>query len=286
MNLLKLGVLLSLCCVCSCQQKDPVHKPPADPKKAAPQEPDAKQLLAEMMAKFKEEKIEVDLAAKTVTIPVVVNYPQDPFEYLLIHKRGKRHEAVFYTETQPSVLNGALLLLGLERGKNASVRPVEPMPTMEEVENGAETVIITEPEGKPFWMTVHWTTPEGKKREYCVEDLLLDLTTQEPIGECKWVYLGGRMARIYKNDPEVYVADYEGNLISICYLMPDNHLATMVHERARDDQNWWTTNKVPEPETKVQFVFHSKRTKLHEARSKRLEKERKAKSETEETKKD
>lgn len=276
MNLLKPIVLLSLCCVCVCQEQKPAPK--ADPApKAETQEPDAKVLLAEMMAKFKEQHIDVDLKAKTVTIPVVVNYPQDPFEYLLIHKRGKRHEAVFYTEVQPSVLNGALLLLGLEKGKNATVEPIEPMPSQEEVMNGAETTVIKPAEGEPFWMTVKWTTPEGKAVEYCVEDLLLDLTTQEPVGECKWVYLGGRMARIYKNDPEVYVADYEGNLISICYLMPDNHLATMVHERAPDDQNWWTTNLVPEPETKLSFVFHKQRTKLHEARAKRLEAARKAK---------
>ncbi len=36
------------------------------------------------------------------------------------------------------------------------------------------------------------------------------------------------MAKLYKNEPEVFVADFEGNLVSVCYLTPDNHLGTMV----------------------------------------------------------
>jgi len=257
-----LAVML-LSCLAVAQQGE------AEPgKKPAAQTPE--QLLAEMMKSFADEKIVFDRKAHTVSIPVVTNEPQDPIEYLLIHRKGKRHEAIFFTLCKPSVLNGALLLLGLSRGKNATVTEKDPLPTIEEIEAGAETVIVTAPEGKPFWMTVKWKTPQGEEVEHCVEDLLLDLTTQEPVGECRWVYLGGRMARIYKNDPEVYVADYEGNLVSICYLMPDNHLATMVHDRARDDQNWWLTNKMPEPGTEAQLVFHRDAPKLHKEREQRL----------------
>ena len=255
MKLLTLSAVLFATCFACCQEPKPQ---------------DPKALLEEAMKAFAEEKIIFDSKAKTVTIPVVVNEPQDPIEYLLIHRKGKRHEAMFFTMSKPSVLNGALLMLGLQLGRNARVTEKDPLPTIEEIEAGAETVIVTPPSGKGFWMTVKWKTPEGKAVEYCIEDLLLDLTTQEPIGDCQWVYLGGRMARIYKNDPEVYVADYEGNLISICYLIPDNHLGTMVHERARDDQNWWLTNKVPEPGTEAEFVFHRDKSQLHIARDKRL----------------
>ncbi|MCK5944125.1 MAG: hypothetical protein KAI24_19220 [Planctomycetes bacterium] len=237
----------------------------------AEQDPD--KLLKEMLASFKEQKVQVDAKQGTVTIPVVVNPPQDPIEYLLIHRRGKKHEAVFWTETKPSVLNAALLMIGLERGKNATYEEKDPAPTLEEIQNGADPLIVTPPKGKPFWMTVRWTGDDDKPVEHCVEDLLLDLTTRKPMGACRWVYLGGRMAQLYKGDPEVYIADFEGNLISVCYLTPDNHLATMVHERARDDQNWWTTDLVPEPGTKVEFVFHSKKSKLHEAREQRLKAE-------------
>jgi hypothetical protein len=52
--------------------------------------------------------------------------------------------------------------------------------------------------------------------------------------------------------------------------MPDNHLATMVHERARDDQNWWLTKLVPEPGTEVEFVFHKIEPPICVERTKRV----------------
>ena len=234
------------------------------------EEQDPQKLLRELLASFAKEKIVVDAKRATVAVPAVVNPPQDPIEYLLIHRRGKKHEAVFWTNSLPSVLNAALLTIGLKQGKNATYKEKVPAPTLEEVQNGADPLVVTPPQGQPFWMTVRWTDEEGDAQERCVEDMVLDLTTREPMGTCKWVYLGGRMAQLYKDEPEVFIADFEGNLVSVCYLTPDNHLGTMVHERARDDQNWWTTKALPEPGTELDYVFHSKKPKLHEAREKRL----------------
>lgn len=252
--------------------------------KPAPQQQDPKQqdpqdVLKQVLASFKKEGIKLDAKKRTVTIPAVVNTPQDPVEYLLIHRKGKKHEAVFLTETKPSILNAALLMIGFEKGKNATFVEKKPAPTLEEVQNGADPLIVTPPKGKKFYMTARWTTPDKKVVEHCVEDLLFELSTQEPMGHCEWIYLGGRMAQIYKNDPEVYVADLEGNLISVCYLSPDNHLGTMSHERARDDQNWWTTTTTPEPGTPVEFIFHAIEPPLHVERVKRLKAEAKKRKE-------
>jgi hypothetical protein len=241
---------------------------------------DPQAMLKEVMESFKKQGIKLDPKARTVTIPAVVNTPQDPIEYLLIHRRGKKHESVFITESKPSILNAALLMIGLEQGQNATFVEKKPAPTLEEVQNGADPLVVTPPKGKRYFMTVRWTTPEKQVVEYCVEDLMLELSTQEPLGRCEWIYLGGRMAQLYKDDPEVYIADLEGNLISVCYLSPDNHLGTMSHERARDDQNWWTTTKVPEPGTAVEFIFHAVEPAIHVKREKRLlAAEKKAKAE-------
>lgn len=256
--------MVSFACLCAQDPQKPV---------APPAPPDPQKVLAEVLQQFQKEGIVLDSKAQTVSVPAMVNHPQDPIEYLLIHKKGKRHEAVFVTKSKPSVLNAALLMLGMQPGKNASYVEKDPAPTLEEVQKGADPIIVTPPQGMPFWMTVRWKTPEGKQEEYCVEDMVLDLGKQKPLANCAWVYLGGRMAKIYKDDPEVYIADFEGNLISICYLSPDNHLATMVHDNARDDQNWWTTTLLPPPETEVQFVFHRLMPPLHVEREKRLQKE-------------
>ncbi len=238
-----------------------------------PKPVDEKQVLDEVLLQFKKEGIELDSKAQTCTVTAVVNEPQDPIEYLLIHKRGKRHEALFVTPSKPSVLNAALLMLGLQPGQNAEAVEKKPPPTLEEIEKGADPLVIVPPKGMPFWMTVRWKNPEGKQEEFCIEDLVMDLSTQAPVADCAWVYLGGRLAQLYKNEPEVYVADFEGNLISVCYMSPDNHLATMVHKEARDQQNWWFTNKMPAGGTEVRFVFHRTEPTLHVEREKRLKKE-------------
>lgn len=263
-------VLLSVLVLAAClAAQDPA--PPKTDQKA--QQPDA--VLEEVQKQFAKERIELDAKAQTVAVPAVVNDPQDPIEYLLIHKRGKRHEAMFVTPTKPSVLNAALLMLGMVPGQNATYTEKNPPPSLEEIEKGADPLIVTPPKGTTFWMTARWKDDAGKDVEHCVEDLLLDLGTQKPVADCSWVYLGGRMARIYKDEPEVYVADFEGNLVSVCYLSPDNHLGTMVHTNARDDQNWWTTTALPKPGTEVQVVFHRQQSALHKARDERLAREAK-----------
>ena len=264
-----LGAMAFLTGVTCCQQ--PAPRPQAPPQQAPA--PDPQKVLEEVKQQFAAEGVVLDAKQRTVTIPAVVNEPQDPIEYLLIHKKGKRHEAVFWTRSKPSVINAALLMLGLEPGQNASYVEKEPAPTLEEIEAGADPIVVTPPQGTPLWLTVKWQDADGKPVEHCVADLLLDLSTQEAMSGATWVFLGGRMAQIYRNEPEVYVADMEGNLISTCYFQPANHLATIVHERARDDQNWWLTDLVPPPGTEVSFVFHRDEPVLHQERQRRLRRE-------------
>ena len=252
----------------ACQQQ------PQTPKEAPQAEQKQGQEMAkELLAQFAAEKIDIDLAKGTVTVAAFMNEPPDPIEYLLIHRHGKRHEAMFVTKSKPSILNAALLLLGLQPGKNATYKDREPAPTPEEMEKGVDPLIVTPPEGTQLWMTVRWTEESGVEREYCVEDLLADLSAGEAVRDASFIYLGGRMASIYKNEPEVFVADMEGNLVSVCYLTPDNHLATMRHARARDDQNWWLTDKVPKPGTEVKFTFHRQEPPMHKEREARLREE-------------
>ena len=272
MNALPALALFSLAAF-GCAQQQPGESAAQQP---GAQQPDPAKVLQEVLQQFEKEGIVFDGKTQTVTIKAKVNQPQDPIEYLLIYRRGKRHEAMFITQSKPSVLNAALLMLGLEPGSNAAYVEKKPRPTLEEIERGVDPLIVTPPKGTPLWFTVKWKTPEGKPVEYCVEDLLLELRTQRPVRGCSWVYLGGRMARLYKNEPEVYVADYEGNLFSTCYLVPDNHLVTMVHEFARDDQNWWMTSKMPEPDTDVEIVIHKNEPQLHKDREVRVAKEAKA----------
>lgn len=265
-NLIPAAFLVAFACT-----QEPRPTKPTAPQQVSEQ--DTKKLAEAMQQQFAAEKIVVDAKAQTVTIPAVMNQPPDPIEYLLIHKKGKRHEAMFVTGCKPSVLNAALLMLGLPPGKNASSKEKSPPPSLEEIEKGVDPVIVTPPEGTEFFVTVRWKDADGKPVERCIEDLVVDLQGQQLLQGGAWIFLGGRMAQLYKNEPEVFVADVEGNLISVCYLSPDNHLATLRHERARDDQNWWISKYCPEPGTEVEFVFWKQRPKLLDERQARLKEE-------------
>lgn len=225
----------------------------------------------ELVEHLATEGVVVDLEQATITIDALVNVPMDPLEYLLIHPRGKNHEALFISEVKPSLLNTAFLLLGFEPGENASYEPIEPPPTQEEVAAGADWVKIFPPVGMPVWITVSWAVgEEGEKKAVAVDDLILDMTTGKAVEDHEWIFLGGRMAPLYRGEPPVFVADFEGNVMSLCYLTPQNHLVTMKHERARDDQIWWRTELCPDPETRVELRFHKTKPALVVEREKRL----------------
>lgn len=236
--------------------------------------PEVVQAQEGVLAQLAEAGIEVDLDAGTVSIPAEVNVVMDPLEYVLIYRRGKKHEALFITDVKPSLLNTAFLLLGFEAGTNATYEPIEPAPTPEEVAAGADWVKVFPPEGMPLWMTAAWKQAseggEQTEHEAAVADLVLDLVTEQPLQDHEWIYLGGRMAPLYRSEPPVFVADFEGNLMSLCYLEPPNHLVTMKHERARDDQVWWRTELSPEPGTPVVLTFHKDKPELVTEREQRL----------------
>ncbi|MBK8978502.1 MAG: hypothetical protein IPM29_21600 [Planctomycetes bacterium] len=277
-NLRSLTTALALAVVSApaCDAQDDARRP-ADPtvQPAAPQDP-----VAAMMAAFRDAGIALDLAQGTISIDAVVGRPNQALEYLLIDRRGKSHEAMFVCHAKASILNAAFIALGYAPGKNARVVERDPLPPPEDVAKGVPWFDVFPPEGQPVWITVKWKRVDENgdevEVEVPVEDLLLDTTTDRPIEGAEWLYLGGQMAPIYRNEPPVFVGDYEGNLISNVYMPQPNHLVTVKHERADDDQIWWITSLLPEPDTSVTFVIHKTETPLHVARRERLAKEQAA----------
>lgn len=263
-------VIASLLATCLAQEPS-ATKPTLDPEKLA-------QARKQLLGSLAEQGITLDFEKETVAIPAWVNDPPppDPIEYVLVHRRGKKHEAVLVTDVKASLLNGALMLLGFREGKNATYKERDPAPTREEVEKGAPIADVLPPEGMRFWMTVVRETAEGKRQEDPVEEYLIDLGTQRPVEDAKWIYLGGRMAQLYRNEPAVFLGDYEGNLVSACYMSPENHIGTISHPRGPDEHNWVPNGAVvPPPGTKVTLVFHKKQPEPCRKREERIDAARK-----------
>lgn len=233
----------------------------------------AKVMQQILLEALKQEKVELDLEKKTLTIPVVVNRPTSDLEYLLIHASGKKHEALLATLSKPSVIQSGFLALGLKQGKNAWFKDKEPPPSQEELEQGVAPYIVMPPTGPKLYMTVKYEDEDGEQVERPVEELLVDWAVNKPIRDNTWIFLGGRMAQLYRGEPEVFMADFEGNLISVCYMHPANHLLTLDHERARDQMNWTIAPDCPPPGTEMSLTFHVTKPKIVADREARKGKE-------------
>ena len=240
-----------------------------------PQDP-----VADMLKAIKDAGLVVDTAAKTIVVPAVMGRPADPIEFVLVHRRGKGHETLFVTDVKASILNAAMLLIGFQPGENAKSVERVPLPTPEEVAKGALLADTFPPKGMNVWFVARWkkTDLEGKEIdvEVPVEDLILDLATQRAIEDVDWIYLGGNLAPLYRNEPPVFIGDYEGNLVSQVYRAPANHLVTVRHAAADDDERWWITELAPPPDTPVQLVISREQPKLHQERAERIQKRKAA----------
>ena len=151
-------------------------------------------------------------------------------EYLLVGPRGQGHESLFTTDSGPSHLNAGLLALGVEPGSNArwDVTPEEPE--------------LRLPAGDGFYVYAAWRERD-ETYLFRVDDLLSNLRTGRSMPRHRWVFLGSRFSRPREDQPEVFVADHEGNLINIAFFFQGNTLLTpaveLQHLRAirnRDDQ--------------------------------------------------
>lgn len=263
--LLLLLLAMPVCTTCARAQ------PPVKPQKPDPAREKAREMLRGYLTK---EKITVDFDRRTLSIPVVVNRARNDLEYLLIYPTGKKHEALLITESKPSVIKAGLQAIGMVPGKNADFKKKDPMPSEAEIAKGAEPYDFVPPSGQEMWMTVSFTDKATKKKvELPIEELLLDWAENLSVTGNSWIYLGGRMAQLYRGEAPVFMADYEGNLISTIYRYPNNHLFTIHHARGRDETNWAMTPKCPPPGTEMTLTFHAVKPPIVAAREARMARE-------------
>jgi len=232
--------------------------------------------FAELVASFAEEGIDLDLAGGFVSIEAGVGTREQLLEYLLVGPGGATHESLFYTTVRPSLLNAAFLALGVSPGKNAN--------WVELTDEEAAAAVADEPEGTPppafrivpphgdgFFVHAAWK--EGDEVYFHrVEDLVANLATGRAMEREPFVFLGSRMATIAgmvhplherrddetvpDADEEVFLADFERNLINLIYFKQGNTLLTAVHGD-QNRQDVWAANiwNVPDTDQPLRLVF-------------------------------
>jgi hypothetical protein len=206
----------------------------------------ASEAKAALARTLEQEGILLDLDIGAAAIPAAVLVRDDLLEYLLVGPNGASHESLFLTETRPSLLNAALLALGVEPGTNARWEPVAGT----EGEHRA-----LPPEGDGFLLYIAWR--EGEEVYfYRLDDLLSNLATGRSMRRHRWVFLGSRFKSLKEGEPEEFVADLEGNLVNITFFFQGNTLLTAALPDCLE-QTIWVANPwlLPPRESQVQLVF-------------------------------
>ena len=202
---------------------------------AQEQAPDARAKLAQVLA---EQKVSSNFDAGWVAIPCDVVVRGDLLEYLLVNERGAAHESLLGTTVVPSVLNTALLALGLSPGTNArwvAKQGADAAP-------GAFEVLP--PEGDGLYLHV-----AGRRGRKCT-------STGAAMRRQKFVYLGSRMVTVRAEEAPVYAADVEGNLVNVSFFEAGHTvLTTSAPECVR--QTVWLPNGwlLPQTGQAVQLIF-------------------------------
>lgn len=220
---------------------------------------DAAPPVGDVRATFAAGDVQIDLAHGICAIPARVEVRDQLLEYLLVVDHGATHESLFSTSVDAELLNAGLLALGAKPGKNAMWMKKDPFPTDEELRAGASAYDVTLPEGDGFYLYVAWR--EGDEDFlYRAEDLVRDLERQRSMLRHRWVYLGSRMVARGPDQPEVFAASSEGNLVNISFFAAGHTLATCSLE-AGLSQTAWLGNAwlVPPRPSSVLFVFSNER---------------------------
>ncbi len=236
---------------------------PQSPAQVGPEDP----ALAALVEAMRAQDVHLDPKSNAMWIPVRIEVRDELLEYLLVGSAGATHESMFSTHIRPSVLNTALLALGVAPGRNAKWQAREPRPSEAEMRAGVTPYEVTVPEGDGFELNLAWRQGE-ELFFYRVEDLLRNLLTGASMQRHRWVYLGSKMLppdpRKKDKDPrEQFAADVYQNLINVAYF---NEAYTLITSALPEcvEQTIWLPNAWLIPQRGEQVALFFSRGRLTE----------------------
>lgn len=218
--------------------------------------PPGQDAAKEVEAAFAAQGLTLDLEHKTLAVPTRVCIREDLLEYVLVADFGAAHESLLATDVSATLVNAALVTLGVQPGENVEWVEKDPPPTPEEVRDGAPAWDVVPPKGDELLMYCAWKE-DGEVYFFRLEDLITNLRTGRSMRRHGWVYLGSRLVRPEPDEPrEVLAADLEGNLINLSFFRAGNTLLTAALEDCVH-QTIWLPNAalVPPRGTPVTLLF-------------------------------
>jgi len=188
-------------------------------------------------------EVVIDAAGRSIRCPGRVNMDAGgPIEVLACLPQGKVHESVLTLEVEPLDLQLALLLLGLEPGRNPGAAYAEGAPERDQKP------------GDMVELYVEWKEPVGEEPvtqrvvRRRAEELLYDVARDRPLPPTRWVFVGSRWV-----DGRLG-AEVNGTLVST-YLDP-LAILELPSEQVNDD-TWCVVREglLPPVGTRVELVI-------------------------------
>ncbi|MEO7299968.1 MAG: YdjY domain-containing protein [Verrucomicrobiota bacterium] len=166
--------------------------------------------------------IQLNKENKTIKFPASVNMTNGAVEYVLVTGTGKLHESIFKTETEPSQIHVAMLLLGA---------------------TGAGTNIA----GDKFAMDVSWKNGAVEKH-LRAEEFIFNSKSKSAMSKEIWIYNGSKVI------DGTFIAQRDGSIVSI--ISDPLALANCLQPDRDNDEIWFVnTNAIPPLNTKVEVTF-------------------------------
>lgn len=208
----------------------------------------------DLQAALEKEGLRLDRERGLLALPVTVQIKHDLLEYLLVSPNGAAHESLFLTRARPSLLNAALLLLGVEPGRNAWLE-TRPLPEGAGGEPVRPERKVHPPEGDGFYLYAAWREA-GETYFFRVEDLVRNFATGRSLRRHRWVYLGSRFVALKPEASETFMADVSGNLVNLSFFFQGDTLLTAALEECYE-QTIWAANEwlLPESGAPLALVF-------------------------------
>ena len=160
----------------------------------------------------------LDKSKKQISFPVLINMHEGLLEYILVTGKGKTHESLLVTRTEPYHIHVAMLLLGAKgaAGKDVPEDPRKKIP------------------GEPFSMELSWEK-DGKTLLAPVEQFVRNRHLNKPMKTGPFIYNG---SIIFEG---IFIAHRDGNLFSL--ITAPAALANNPRMGRHDDENWEAIKK-------------------------------------------
>ncbi len=197
--------------------------------------------------------VTLDKQQRTVSFPAVLNLDQGPMEYLLVTTKGKLHESILRTETEPHDIHVAMLLLDAKvSGTNAFFAAStgdrrDPQTTAQgraqPLANPAKEVLP----GHTVTIDVSWRA-DGQERRLRAEELVFNAEARSAMPKGRWVYHGSRV------EDGLFFAQLSGSVVSL--ITDPDALVNNAGAGHEDDKIWTAnTNNLPPWNTPVRVTL-------------------------------